>query len=105
MFVAVYRWRLRPGSEAQFAADWRVGTLVARERYGSGGSALFKAADGTWVAVARWPDRESRGAFFTRTHYDADLRARQAEAVLEDLTDPAYELELVDDQWTALPCS
>ena len=48
MFVVVYRWRLKPGHEAQFARDWRDVTLLAREKYGSGGSSLFKAHDDSY---------------------------------------------------------
>ncbi len=100
MFVAVYRMRLKPELEEQYARDWHAATQVAIDHYGSGGSALFKADDGTWVAIARWPDREARQRFFDR---DADpaVRARQAAAVAEYL--PTLELDSVDDMWVPLP--
>ncbi|MDB5470470.1 MAG: hypothetical protein JWR84_2030 [Caulobacter sp.] len=101
MFVAVYRMRLRPGSEARYEADWHTVTQIALDRFGSGGSALFKEADGTYVAIARWPSREHRKAFFERPDVDAALSARQHAAILERL--PAMELDLVDDLWAPLP--
>lgn len=101
MFVAIYRMRLAPGSEDQYAKDWAEATQVAIDRYGSGGSALFKGDDGVWTAIARWPDRESRQRFFNRPGIDPEQRARQQAAIIERL--PTLELESVIDMWTVLP--
>jgi len=60
----IYRMRLKPGREVEYDAAWREGTLIARERFGSGGSHLFAAADGTRVAIALWPDQASRDRYF-----------------------------------------
>lgn len=99
MFVVVYRWRLKPGCEAQFASDWHKVTLTARENYGSAGSCLFKAHDDTYVAIARWPDRKTRARFFSRKGVDADLRARMKAAIEEDF--PPLELDSIHDLWAA----
>ena len=101
MFVAVYRMRLNPGQEDQYARDWHDATQVAIDRFGSGGSALFKADDGTWVAIARWPDRAARQRFFERPDIDPVVRARQGAAIAERL--PTLELDCVDDMWIPLP--
>ena len=101
MFVAVYRMRLKPGLEEQYARDWAEVTQVAIDHYGSGGSALFKGGDGVWTAIARWPDREARRRFFERPDFDADQRARQQDTVAELL--PTLELDSVIDLWTPLP--
>ncbi len=101
MFVAIYRMRLKPGLEAQYAKDWAEVTQVAIDHYGSGGSALFRGDDGVWTAIARWPDREARARFFDRTDFDAEQRARQAAAIAERL--PSLELDSVIDLWTPLP--
>ena len=100
MFVAVYRMRLNPGHEDQYARDWHDATQVAIDHYGSGGSALFKADDGTWVAIARWPDRAARQRFFDR-EVDAVVSARQAAAIAERL--PSLELDCVDDLSIPMP--
>ena len=96
MFVAVYRMRLDPDLADQYAHDWHDATQVAIDQFGSGGSALFKADDGAWVAIARWPDRAARQRFFERA-VDPVVRARQAAAITERL--PTLELDCVDDMW------
>ncbi|GAC1657445.1 MAG: hypothetical protein NVS4B3_23980 [Gemmatimonadaceae bacterium] len=60
MFIAIYRWRLKRGREHEFEQAWARMTTLIRQECGSGGSALFRSDDGTYVAIARWPDRESR---------------------------------------------
>jgi heme-degrading monooxygenase HmoA len=97
MFVAVYRWRLKPGLEEQFREAWHRTTMLARERCGSLGSALFRAQDGSWVAIARWPDREARTRCFERGPLDAEAHQRMREAILEKSED--LELESSDDLW------
>lgn len=71
--------------------------MTAREQGGALGSALFRAEDGTWAAIARWPRREARDGFFAHQIFPPELLARQAAAVVERL--PSLELDLVDDQW------
>lgn len=100
MFVVIYRWRLKPDFEDQFGRDWRDATIEAREKYGSGGSSLFRAEDGTYVAIARWPDRESRERFFARRDRTPALSERMAAAIEE--TFPALELETVHDLWAPI---
>lgn len=97
MFVAIYRWRLKPGLEEQFREGWRRITLLAREQCGSLGSALFQAQDGSWVAIARWQDRDARTRCFERGALDPTASQSMREAVLERLED--LELESADDLW------
>lgn len=60
MFAVVYRWRVRPEKEQLLVDGWHRVTLAIRQECGSYGSRLHRADDGTWVAYARWPDRETR---------------------------------------------
>jgi hypothetical protein len=60
MFVAIYRWRLRPGMESQFVDGWERVTRAIDAECGSHGPRLHKCADGTWLAYARWPDAAPR---------------------------------------------
>jgi len=101
MFVAVYRWRLRAGQEDRFREGWSKITKAARDRCGSGGSALFREADGTWCAVARWPSREAREACFGAGPLDTEARAMMRDAIEESL--PGLELEMDTDLWAPLP--
>ncbi|WP_329741169.1 antibiotic biosynthesis monooxygenase [Dyella sp. A6] len=103
MFVAIYRWRLHPGLEQDFIANWQAITALGLAA-GSGGSSLFRDADGCWVAIARWPSREARTAFFAQLAAEAidpALGERARQAVIERF--PDQELEPVRDMWSVLP--
>jgi heme-degrading monooxygenase HmoA len=97
MFVALYRWRLKPSEDENFRRGWQRVTELARERCGSLGSALFRSADGTWVAIARWPSRSARDACFAKGVLDEEAARLMREAVEERL--PDLELESVLDLW------
>lgn len=56
-FCVIYRWRVVPGREQQFQEAWETLTQEIRAHEGGLGSRLHRAADGTWVAYAQWPDR------------------------------------------------
>ncbi len=105
MTVAViYRWRVRPGMEAQFARAWGEGTRAIHERCASFGARLHKvetepdtAADGSlWVSYARWPSEAARKACFRDNDFrDLGFAAMRA-AVRETL--PEIAATIVDDQ-------
>ena len=59
---------------------------------GSYGSRLHKADDGSWVAYARWPDRETREKCGTP---DPEGEAMMREAIAEYF--PETRLAIVDD--------
>ena len=94
MFVAVYRWRVKTGREDEFAHAWARVTVMVRSACGSGGSALFRGDDGTYTAIARWPDRETRDR--CSAAIDADL-ARMKECVDERF--PEQRLDCVTNLW------
>ena len=95
MFAVVYRWRLHPGSEDRFQDGWERVTRAIRAGCGSHGSRLHRAADGTWVAYAVWPDAATR----ERCAFDEPEGERaMAESVAERF--PELTLELVSDLLT-----
>lgn len=104
-FVAIYRWRLKPGVERDFIENWQCITEQARAA-GSGGSSLFRDVDGSWVAIARWSSRDARSEFFAgypdRGRDDArgQLMQAKADAAIETRY-PTQELDLVLDLWVA----
>jgi heme-degrading monooxygenase HmoA len=103
MFVAIYRWRLHPEREQDFVANWQRITLDGLAS-GSGGSSLFRNAQNLWVAIARWPSREARDAFFSALDGDDSepgMSQRARLSVVERL--PDEELESVLDCWAAFP--
>ena len=58
-FAVIYRWRLRPGMERQFQLAWERATPLLMRHRGALGSRLHQAEDGTWIAYAQWPSRQS----------------------------------------------
>jgi hypothetical protein len=70
MFAAVYRWRVRPGESEAFEEGWERVSVAVKERFGSLGSRLHRAADGTYMSYARWQDEPGRLAY--QDHYRVD---------------------------------
>ncbi len=91
-------WRLKPGREGIFAAAWDVVTR-AMLAHGSYGSALFEASDGTYYALARWPDAQARAAAMSDEVLDAAHRA-MADAIAETL--PSVALTERINHWTGV---
>jgi hypothetical protein len=103
MFVAIYRWRLHPEREHDFVANWQRITVVGLAG-GSGGSSLFRNAQGVWVAIARWPSRAARDQFFGTldgSDAESEMSVRARLAVVERL--PDEELDSVLDCWAPFP--
>lgn len=105
MFVAIYRWRIDPDGERDFVANWHRITRRGLAA-GSGGSSLFRDAEGCWVAIARWESRQARDRFLqslTSDEIDAALSERARAAVLQRF--PDQELDSVLDGWAPLPAA
>ncbi len=93
MFVAVYRYRLKPGTEEQFAKDWAEVTWRGITEGKSLGSTLGKAQDGSWVAIARWQTKQRDDWFASIPVEGARACMRAAiETWIDDL-----EVEIVND--------
>lgn len=98
MIAFIYRMRLKPGREHDYDEAWREGTLIARERFGSGGSHLFALGDGTRVAIALWPDRERRDRYFEwRRQNPTAASTMLTETVAEDFGEEI--LTSIHDLW------
>lgn len=99
MFAVVYRWTCKPGAEDQFREGWRRGTEAIRRTYGGLGSRLHRAADGSFVAYAEWPDeatwrRAWDGGF---PHDDPEASALFRAAIAETTSAPLFLLTVEDD--------
>lgn len=94
MFLAVYRYTLKPDTEVQFAKDWAEVTQRGIEEGHSLGSTLGKAQDGSWVAIARWNTKQQRDDWFASTPVEG-ARARMRAAIESWIDD--LEVEIVDD--------
>lgn len=58
MFIALYRWKIKTGSEEDFRRSWRTITVEIYRKCGSFGSRLHQSEDGIWVAYAQWETRD-----------------------------------------------
>ena len=94
MFVAVYRWRLKAGHEDEFAQSWQRVTEAILRDCGSHGSALFRGDDGTYSAIAIWPDRETRERCSPAVETEL---ARMTDCIEERF--PEERLEMLSNLW------
>jgi quinol monooxygenase YgiN len=67
MFAVMYRWRLKPGTESQFASAWAERTRAIASQEGGLGSRLHRSDDGWFVAYAQWPSRAAWEAFMAKS--------------------------------------
>jgi hypothetical protein len=95
MFATYFKWKVKPGREAEFLTLWGNGTAALRLE-GSLGSALFKGNDGLYSGFARWPDRQTRDQVFAKgirpDIFDPFRDCVEETLVLDDL-------DLVENQW------
>jgi quinol monooxygenase YgiN len=101
MFIALYRWKLKPEKENQFREAWSQVTLAIRDKCGSLGSRLHRSEDGTWVAYAQWPNKESWQSERPLDDSAVAARQRMRDAVEESL--PSLYLTVSDDYLIPAP--
>jgi NADPH:quinone reductase-like Zn-dependent oxidoreductase len=95
MIAIYYRWRLVDGKEAQFTQAWQAITALLKDQ-GSLGSALFTSEDGSAIAIARWPDLQTRQASSAR-RADPELYAQMIDAIEEEYEERVLHLKI--DGW------
>ncbi|HVJ65897.1 MAG TPA: antibiotic biosynthesis monooxygenase [Bdellovibrionota bacterium] len=95
MFIAVYRFDVKKGFEAEFQNAWHDGTNVIYKRLGSLGSRLHLSEKGEWIAYAVWPSKEvfDQEWVFTEAEKEIVSAFRQFCTGAELL----YRLDVVDD--------
>lgn len=94
MTIFLYRWKIKPGKEAQFEENWAVVTKAIREQCGSYGSRLHLAENGEYIAYAQWPDAKTR-EICELDSSSADARLLMREAV--ESAHPAEQLSVKND--------
>lgn len=85
MFIAIYRWRVKPGMEHQFQTSWERVTRAIRLNCGCYGSRLHRCHDGTWLGYAQWPDAETRSACQHGDEAGARLMQDAIESLVEEV--------------------
>jgi hypothetical protein len=98
MFIAVYRWKVKPGMEEQFREGWRRGTVAIRRMHNSFGSRLHRTAEGDFVGYAQWPTRAKWQAVYD-AHFPHD--DKEASVMFRDAIEishgPELLMEVTDD--------
>lgn len=95
MFIAVYRWKIKEGKEAEFQEAWLTLTKAIYEKRGSLGSRLHKAEDGTWLGYAQWGSKAIYDTAFAQGSADPQTSALMT-ACIESSQSPLF-LEVVSD--------
>lgn len=95
MFIALYRWKLIEGQEDRFKEGWHRRTQEIRRKCGSLGSRLHRAEDGTWLAYAQWPDRETWEAARGVTIEDAEAVEMMRDSI--EMNYPDTYMYIIDD--------
>lgn len=95
MFAVIYRWRLKPGTESQFAVAWAERTRAIRSHDGGLGSRLHRADDGWLVAYAQWPSRAAWEAFMAQTAAPSPASIFMRSCI--EASEPPVCLEVVED--------
>lgn len=103
MFIALYRWKVKEGREQDFREGWRQRTEEIYRQAGSLGSRLHQAEDGTWVAYAQWPDRQTYDAAQGVPVIDAGARTMFRESIEESY--PDVYMNVTDDLLQAEACT
>lgn len=100
MFVAMYRWRVKPGKDEQFIRAWTNGTRSITKVYQSFGSRLHRADDGAYIGYAEWPSREAWQKAFDQHMRHEDREAARAfqDAIVHEESDLLFRLEIVSDE-------
>lgn len=94
MFIVLYRWRLKSGTEDRFRDAWAEVTSKYLREFDSRGSRLHRGSDGIYYAYAQWKSAGDR----ERAFEEADTKQAfliMRECIAESM-DPV-ELEIVRD--------
>jgi heme-degrading monooxygenase HmoA len=99
MFVVIYRWKIKPGSEERFRSAWSEATRAIALRYGALGSRLHRADDGDWLAYAQWPSRARWEAMRGGPPADAATAAEMRDCIEDggESPSPLFCLTVTDD--------
>jgi quinol monooxygenase YgiN len=54
MYVAIYRWKIRPQKESYFVEQWIEMSQELKKTHGCLGARLHRHDDGSFVAYAQW---------------------------------------------------
>ncbi len=91
MIIYLYRWKLKPGKEADFADAWAIVTKELKAKCSSLGSRLHLGGDGLFYGYAQWPDKKTREEAKLSGDRIEDARRRMRDATAESLPEIVLE--------------
>lgn len=92
--AALYRWRIKPGREAEFAAAWDEGTKRIHQACGSYGAILHRGDDGLFWSYASWPDEEARQRCFAENDwFSMDCFKTMQDCIAERFPETVMQVE------------
>lgn len=98
MFIAVYRWSVKPGMEERFVRAWHDGTIAITRRYKSYGSRMHRDESGDFIGYAQWPSRAAWQVAWD-AHFDHD--DKESAAAFQDAIahshGPVLLMDVLDD--------
>ncbi|RQW62621.1 putative quinol monooxygenase [Vibrio viridaestus] len=104
MFIALYEFKIKPGSADVFRSAWLEVTKAIYQHCRSYGSRLhFSQEPDTLVGYAQWPSKaqwEKVHQIDDPTYHDA--RAKMLDCLIESKT--VYELDVCDDYLQPSTC-
>ncbi|CAN5490461.1 hypothetical protein BH10ACI1_BH10ACI1_10320 [soil metagenome] len=95
MFIALYHWKIKHGSEEKFQEGWHRRTLEIRANCGGSGSRLHRAEDGSFIAYAQWKNKEMWENLPNFPIIDKEASAMVRDSIEESL--PTTFMEVLDD--------
>ncbi len=81
--AVLYRWKLKPGREAEFETAWTEGTRRIHVACGSFGAILHRGEDGLYWSYAAWPDEAARQACFAENDWFSQDCFKTMQACIE----------------------
>jgi len=102
MFIAIYKFQVKPGCETQLEDSWGALTDLIYRHEGSLGSRLHRDEEGSYIAYAQWPDRET---WASADNLPPDLADPVSQKMREscDKIETIYKLEVTDDRLKTRP--
>ena len=97
MFVAVYRFKIKPGKLEDFKKAWAITTEGIEKEYGGLGSRLHSTENElVFIAYAQWPSREKWKEPKPTLSENYEFARRQMRMCVEE-SETLHELEVVED--------
>lgn len=82
--AVLYRWRLKPGRDADFRDAWAEGTRLIHKACGSYGACLHQDGDGLFWSYALWPSEEARQRCFAEHDWFGQDVFKTMQACIEE---------------------